>query len=383
MKIVQMVNTLSIADGGPARNSFELNRALNRMPECKADLFWIAGDIHQSVLYEESRLVADLPSPGPRRIGLRSDNAGRWLGLLPFLRTLRSADALIIHGYYLVWVPFASLLGRLFNCCVFIMPHGALTVRQQGYSRFKKFIFDASAGLVTRLRVCSFVTGSMIEREELVQKFAGANVQVAGVGVPIPTEYRQEPQPHDPIRLLSFSRIAEKKRIDLSIDALAHLKERNIDASLTIAGEGPLNLIERLAGHALSRGVSDNVRFVGQLSGAAKMKAFIDSDFFLLPSEDENFGIGFAEAVSFGLPCVVSTNVAAAKDLPVQAGRLVRNPTGETLAAAVIELMAPTEYLAAQSISRDYAVESFSWSAAAEQWMAAIVGAHALRHRVS
>ncbi|MBX7444915.1 MULTISPECIES: glycosyltransferase family 4 protein [unclassified Arthrobacter] len=372
MKIIQLVNTLAVGDGGPARNSFELNRAFNRLPACAADLVWLGGHIRDSVIFEEGKIVGELPSPGPRKLGFTTNEGGRRIGLLSLLRSLQSADVLILHGYYLPWVPIATILGRIFGCRVFIMPHGALTARQQRYGRLKKFIFDLGGGSITRVLLCSFVTGSAIEADELTSKFPRSTVQVAGVGVPMPKETKRDPAPHEPIRLLSLSRIADKKRIDLSIDALSHLRSEGIDAVLTIAGEGPRPLMERLSAHARSKGVLDSVEFVGQLAGTAKTAAFLAADFFLLPSEDENFGIGFAEAVSHGLPCVVSTNVAAARHLPYQAGRLVPDPTGRTLAAAVREMLSPTIYRTAQSASRQFAVESLSWSAAVERWVKAV-----------
>lgn len=372
LRIVQIVNTLEIADGGPARNSFELNRALNRNESCSADLFWLKGHLEDSVVVADGNVLSDIPVPGPRKVSTRTVASERRVGIESFLKGLHNAEVLIIHGYYLWWIPLVALVGRLLGCRVFLMPHGALTARQQTYSMKKKRAFDLLLGRITRFAIRAFVTGSHIERDELIEKFPRAEVRVAGVGVPMPSVYKSADEVHTPLRLLSMSRIAEKKRIDLSIDAVGSLKKMGVDATLIVAGDGSPELITKLKDLAEARGVGRSVSFVGQLSGDLKERTFVSCDFFLLPSEDENFGIGFAEATSFGLPAVVSSKVAAADKLPSSAGVLIRDPSGEKLAVAICGLLDPERHVYAQAASRDFALQNFSWSAAAELWLDAI-----------
>lgn len=57
---------------------------------------------------------------------------------------------------------------------------------------------------------------------------------------------------------------------------------------------------------------SDNVFFHGPVIGEDKDKAFQDADIFILPSRYEGMPMAVLEALSFGLPCILSrqTNVA-------------------------------------------------------------------------
>ena len=57
---------------------------------------------------------------------------------------------------------------------------------------------------------------------------------------------------------------------------------------------------------------SDNVFFHGPVVGEDKDKAFQDADIFILPSRYEGMPMAVLEALSFGLPCILSrqTNVA-------------------------------------------------------------------------
>lgn len=369
LAVVQVVNTLAISDGGPARNSFELNKALNHRPNCHSDLFWVRGGLEQSVLFGDGALAGDLPSPGPRALSLRTNIGRRKVGVVSFAGAMLRADVLIIHGYYLPWVPIIAILGKVLGCRIYLMPHGSLTARQQKYGGLKKLIFGLTFGWIINGLLDAFVTGTKVEAEELEMQFGDVDIKVAGVGVTAPDRKRPYASFHNPVRLLSISRIAPKKRIDLAIDAVGELHNRGISVCLRVAGGGDPRLILKLKRKATELGVEDRIDFVGQLSGDKKVDAFCSSDVFLLPSEDENFGIGFAEATAFGVPTVVSSRVAAAVGLPTEAGVVLENPTGNTIADAILSLLDEERYFVAQTASSEFASSNFSWDAAAVKWI--------------
>lgn len=51
-----------------------------------------------------------------------------------------------------------------------------------------------------------------------------------------------------------------------------------------------------------------NITFSGSVSGESKKQKFIENDIFILPSKSENFGLVVAEAMSYGMPVIVSEN---------------------------------------------------------------------------
>src|SRR5262249_55839458 len=53
-------------------------------------------------------------------------------------------------------------------------------------------------------------------------------------------------------------------------------------------------------------GLQHHVRFLGELWGEAKSRAFLESDLFILPSFSENFGLVIAEALAHGLPVITT-----------------------------------------------------------------------------
>ena len=78
---------------------------------------------------------------------------------------------------------------------------------------------------------------------------------------------------------------------------------------LVIAGpdaDGYRSRIERLVDlHKLS----DRVIFTGMLYGRERLEVLADSDLFVLPSHQENFGIAVVEALAAGCPVLVSDHV--------------------------------------------------------------------------
>jgi glycosyltransferase involved in cell wall biosynthesis len=139
-------------------------------------------------------------------------------------------------------------------------------------------------------------------------------------------------------QILSYGRIHPKKGFDLLLPALADLSRR-YDFRLVVAGPGEESYVASLKAEAERRGISSRVVWAGLLSGAERWRPFIDSDIFVLPSYNENFGIAVAEAMACGLPVIVSDQVdlcIAVHD--ADAGLVVTCDTGE-LATAIAKLL--------------------------------------------
>jgi glycosyltransferase involved in cell wall biosynthesis len=107
-------------------------------------------------------------------------------------------------------------------------------------------------------------------------------------------------------KLLFFSRIDEKKGLDILINAL---KLVTIPYHLTIAGTGAesyLNYLKTLAG-----GLEDKITWAG-FYGDDKFDLLKKHDLFVLPSHDENFGNVVIESLSVGTAVLISDQVGLA-----------------------------------------------------------------------
>jgi glycosyltransferase involved in cell wall biosynthesis len=300
-------------------------------------------------------------------LSLKSDLAKRRVSLRRLLLTIRASDVVIIHGFYLAWVPFIAGFCRLARTPFVITPHGSLTLRQQTISKAKKRAFDVLVGWSLRKHALGFMTGSVVERDELYMTYSGIKAAVGGVGTRI-NEFRPKNTELDAPTLISISRLAPKKRVDLMIGALAELKSRGLCARLIVAGEGGSAFVQGLHDLASRLGVSELITFTGQVAGDEKSRLFEQADIFLLPSDDENFGIGLAEALAHSVPCVASANVAAASFMRNEGGVVLNVPTPSSIADAV-EVILATAPNVLRKQAHDIAASSFSWASIADQWV--------------
>jgi glycosyltransferase involved in cell wall biosynthesis len=83
------------------------------------------------------------------------------------------------------------------------------------------------------------------------------------------------------------------------------------------------------------------VRFLGQVSEAAKEKLLEESRCLLMPSRGEGFGLVYLEAMRVGRPCLVSTMDAGREVVnPPQAGLAANPDNQEELVNAICRLLA-------------------------------------------
>lgn len=365
--LVQLVNTLDHGDGGPARNAFELNLALNAQPDVHASLFWMTGDDESAVsrTFAEAGGVLPPTPPAPVHLSARPRNGS--VTVAHVLSQVRRADALILHGYFLWWVPCFAAAGALLGTRIFVMPHGALTRYERSKKSAKKRLFHLAAGWWLNRIIYGFVTGSEAEREELLADGIGRHVFYAGVGTTPPTDIRPRPL-SSPVRLLTMSRVAAKKRIDIAVAAVRLLRDQGRDVHLTIAGAGDDQATAELKSVIEKNGVADEVSMVGLVTGTAKSDLLAKSDLFLLPSEDENFGIGVAEASAHGLFVIASVKVAAAMMLSDTSATKVAAISPQTFAQEIGRVIDEYSGDARVQIANE-ASDTFSWSAVAQRWL--------------
>lgn len=144
---------------------------------------------------------------------------------------------------------------------------------------------------------------------ELVKYYQIENPIVVGNGVDEkrfhPLKQKQEDDPY----LLYVGRLDYRKGILDLLEAALLMKNRNI--RLLIAGEGPLR---RLIEDHISKNELQNVTLLGQVSGDELITLYQNAMIFVFPSHYEGLPTVLLEAMSCGLPVVVS-NIPAHEDV--------------------------------------------------------------------
>jgi glycosyltransferase involved in cell wall biosynthesis len=104
--------------------------------------------------------------------------------------------------------------------------------------------------------------------------------------------------PEGPVRLLWVGQLIPRKRIDLALESLAHLK--HLAWVFDIVGDGESRAT--LESQARQAGLSDRVRFHGFQPSPEEW--YRRADLLLFPSWLENFPLTMLEAMARGVPCL-------------------------------------------------------------------------------
>ena len=133
----------------------------------------------------------------------------------------------------------------------------------------------------------------------------------------IDTEYRRKVRrslnvhDHRPI-VLYAAKFTRGKRPDDLLRAAALLKREGILFRLVLIGSGEMEQELRVLATELEL---DNVDFVGFINQNRIPKYYAASDVFVLPSENETWGLAINEAMCAGLPIVASEEIGCVPDL--------------------------------------------------------------------
>ncbi|MCC0095839.1 glycosyltransferase [Streptomyces flavotricini] len=172
----------------------------------------------------------------------------------------------------------------------------------------------------------------------------------------------ERPAPAGPPRILYSARLQARKRPVDFVDAAPAILAAHPDAEFVVAGpdEGELAAVRaRIA----ELGLGGCFTVPGALSASEVLTELRRAHVYVLPSVDEPFPMSVLEALSVGVPSVVTHSNGLARDIAAAgAGRAVP-PGAADVAQAVLSLLDPTENAAAGASARRLAADSFSMEA--------------------
>ncbi|HLJ24435.1 MAG TPA: glycosyltransferase [Candidatus Acidoferrales bacterium] len=255
-------------------------------------------------------------------------------GVAPFCRDrLGDFDLTHIYGLYdLIGPRVAGACRRLAQPYV-VEPMGMFVPIVRSIW-IKRRYHDTLGGRLLRGASRVIATAEQERQEFLEGGIPDSRIVVRRNGIEVPATFpapgffrNQWEIAPDAKLVLFLGRLVSKKSPDLMLEVFSRWKQRGNGARGSVLvmagpdeGDGFRQQLEALAGQM---GLKSSVRFTGPLYGDAKWAAYRDSDVFVLPSQNENFGNTAAEAVACGTPVLVTDRCGIAPLVDQRAGLVV------------------------------------------------------------
>jgi len=228
--------------------------------------------------------------------------------------------------------------------------HGMLDDWSMSQRKLKKVIYLATAGRILARNTTVFHTTAEEEKRQASKWLKHDNISVIPCIVDL-DPYKEVPDPAlatekfgkvDEPTVLFLSRVHEKKSIETLIDATVILKKKGVTIRLFIAGTGEQLYIDSLQQRAVEVGVDDQVTLLGMVVGELKLSLYAMADVFALPTQQENFGLVFAEAMLCETPIIGTKGTDIWRELE-EGGAIIADRTPSAFANAIEKIVSDPE----------------------------------------
>jgi glycosyltransferase involved in cell wall biosynthesis len=339
MRVLQVIDSVDPASGGPLEGVRQLAAALS----AEGHVTEVA-----SADAPAGRWVRDFPvalhALGPARGGPNgyAPRLGPWLAA-----NAGRYDAVVVNGIW-NYAGFATWrAARRTGTPYFVYTHGMLDPwfrRRYPLKHLKKSLFWPWA-VYPVLRDARAVLFTCEEERRLARESFRpyrCREQVVGHGSPGPQPpgdrrsafLARHPTLAGRRALVFLGRVHPKKGADLVLEALPRLvAEGRFDRArdvFVIAGPAEGAYAEALRAQARRLRIDDCVHWTGLLLGDEKWGALQGADAFVLPSHQENFGIAVVEALSVGVPVLISRAVNIWPEIVADGTGLACDDTAES-----------------------------------------------------
>lgn len=230
---------------------------------------------------------------------------------------LKQNDNADIYHYHGVWLPcnhWCAAAARSKGKKYVLNPRGDLEIYRINYDKWKKLkkriIWQLYAKKDTQNASCIIATS---EQEANAVRSRGITAPIAIIpnGIEITNFPKQVVHTHRDKKVVLFlSRVNPIKGLELLIEAWSKLPDNlGMNWELHIAGNSdPKEYVHKLEEQITQLGLEDKVKLLGPIVGEAKMQKYMNSDLFILPTFNENFGNVIAEAMMCECPAITTKN---------------------------------------------------------------------------
>ena len=243
-----------------------------------------------------------------------------------------------------------------------IIPHGELRREAQKEKRLKK---TAANILLFNRFTDRALALQCLSKEEYDATDFGRRKIIATNGVAIP-EQKKESFSKEGLKLLYIGRLdAHVKGLDILLEAVSkcmdQMKSNNV--TLDIYGPDYAGRYAHMESLISSLGVGEVVTLHHEIVGSDKEKKLLESDVFVQTSRHEGMPGGILEALSYGLPCMVTRGTNLGEKIRDNNCGWMAETDSDSVAECIRRVISDRDSLADKSLNaRAFVEDNFSWS---------------------
>lgn len=284
-----------------------------------------------------------------------------WQFSLPLTRALKNNlkvfDIIYTVGIWNYPIAIAAYYSRIYKKPYIISPRGHLypyTIKKKFWKKWFYYYFIARRVLRNAWAI-HYTTKNEFENCHLSLELKNKaivipnGIDISEFSVPLRKERLRERYLYlkDKKVILFLGRVNWKKGLDILVKAYGRLAKERDDVHLLIVGSDEEGYGEKVKGWILDYGMSywdygikeeakadgreAKVTFAGMLKGRERLEAYAGCDIFVLPSYSENFGMAVVEAMTCGLPVVISNKVGIHRKIEKNKAGIVVDTNTESL----------------------------------------------------
>lgn len=374
MKILHIIPSVALVRGGPSQAVLEMVKALNQQGiEAEIATTNDNGDnlldvpLGQRSQYEQVPIwffPRFSPSIHTVREFAFSSDFTIWLW-----QNIHRYDLIHIHSIFSYCSTVAMAIARYRKIPYIARTLGQLCTwsLQQGSYKKKVYLTLIERSNLDRAQALHFTSAQeQTEATALLNLTVPSFVLPHGVKLPqtIPDAHQRLRQhlnlPSDEPIILFLARLHPKKGLSYLISALAKLS--HLRFSFVLAGGGSQDYQAELRSLIAAHNLQDRTHFTGFVTGDLKNLLLQGSDLFALTSYSENFGVSVLEALTAGLPALVTPGVALADLVNKQQLGYVPDLDANEIAVAIQQVLADPDRAKLMGIrARQLTSENYTW----------------------
>lgn len=293
MKIIHYIPSIDRTAGGTSTYMQVLAKGLGELVEVH-----IITHASENPLAMENCMVHYVPEYNPFK--------GSWRKRVAEMMEVVKPD--IVH-VNCCWMPACAAVQRIaqkHGYKVVLTPHGMLEpwiIKRHYWTRKVPALLLYQKAAVRKADCIQSTAES--ERDNLLKLGYNTNIKVVKLGIDadgieMKKSWKKTRQ------ILFLSRVHVKKGINFLIEAAAVLRSELQGYKILVAGEGDADYVAEMKRMIADNGLQDIVQLVGGVYGDEKWRLFQTSDFFVLPTHSENFGLAIAESLASGTPVITT-----------------------------------------------------------------------------